>query len=189
MNNLGLNQISTTNSSVNSVVIDLIYDYLFNNMSLEGFIQNGYIIIKSEGNNSNFLVFDLETGIIRDINTIYNYCGAYCFHDQLTSHSYEQGENFQKKEEYININSMIRFGFGLSKIFAGCKMIGIGIAALPFWPEGTIGGAIVIGAGSLTALNGAWQVKNSVYDGWTTNKSYEEQLNQDVHEWIRTILL
>ncbi len=66
MENLGESQFSTTSSSVNSVVIDLIYDYLFNNMSLEGFIQNGYIIIKSEGNNSNFLVFDSETGIVRD---------------------------------------------------------------------------------------------------------------------------
>jgi hypothetical protein len=39
MENLGESQFSTTSSSVNSVVIDLIYDYLFNNMSLEGFIQ------------------------------------------------------------------------------------------------------------------------------------------------------
>ncbi len=188
MNNLGLTQISATNSSVNSVVMDLFKD-INNNTNLLMFIQNGYMIIKSEGNNSNFLVFDSETGIVRDINTVYNYYGAYCFHDQLTSQSYEQGENFQEKEEYININSMIRLGVGYWKIFTGCQLIGRGIVALPAFPVGTAVGTLAIGVGGLIVVNGAWQVKNSVYDGWTTDRSYEEQLNQDWHEWIHTLLL
>lgn len=61
--------------------MDLVYDYLSNNTSLEGFIHNGYLIIKTNGSDDgNFLVIDPETGIVRDINTVYNYCGAYCFH-------------------------------------------------------------------------------------------------------------
>ena len=47
MDNLGESQFSTTNSSFNSVLMDLVYDY-FNNMSLEGFIQNGYLKIKTK---------------------------------------------------------------------------------------------------------------------------------------------
>ena len=51
--------------------MDLVYDYLFNNESLEGFIQNGYFIIKTKGSNDNFLVIDPITNIVRDIKTVY----------------------------------------------------------------------------------------------------------------------
>jgi len=84
---------------------------------------------------------------------------------------------------------MIRFGVGLSKIYSGMYAVGRGIVALPFVPWGTVAGVISIGVGGLTVINGDWQVKNSVYDGWTTNVSYEEQFNQDWHEWIHTLLL
>jgi parallel beta-helix repeat protein len=189
MDNIGYGQINTIDTSVNSVTLDLIDELIFYNASLEYFIQNSYIIYKAVGRDDNFMVMDLETGIMRDINTISGYYGAYCFHNELTNLTYGQTENFLVKKEYININSMIRFGVGLSKIYAGFNLIGRGIVALPFFPVGTAVGAVAIGVGGLTVINGAWQVKNSVYDGWTTNRSYEEQLNQDWHEWIHTLLL
>jgi hypothetical protein len=58
-----------------SVTTDLINDYLTNNTSVEIFMQNGYIIEKSANNDYEFLVIDPETGIVRDINTINNFCG------------------------------------------------------------------------------------------------------------------
>ncbi len=189
MDNIGYGQINTIDMSVNSVTLDLIDELIINNASLEYFIQNSYIIYKAVGCDDNFMVMDLETGIMRDINTISGYYGAYCFHDGLTNLTYGQSENFLVKKEYININSMIRFGVGLSKIYSGMYAVGRGIVALPFVPWGTVAGVISIGVGGLTVINGAWQVKNSVYDGWTTNVSYEEQFNQDWHEWIHTLLL
>jgi len=84
MDNVGYGQITTFDMSVNSVMLNLIYDYYYNNKSLEAFIQNDYLIVKAIGNNDNILAIDLETCIMRDINTVNNYYGAYCFHDQIT---------------------------------------------------------------------------------------------------------
>jgi len=50
--------------------------YLFDPESLDISVQNGFIIINSEFNNGMFIVIDLETGIVRDINTINNFCGV-----------------------------------------------------------------------------------------------------------------
>ncbi len=187
MNNLGLKQISTTNSSVNSVVMDLFKD-INNKINLLMFIQNGYIIIKSVGNNSNFLVIDPETGTVRDINTVYNYYGAYCFHDQLTSQSYEQGENFQEKGEYANINMMVKYAGGLSKVCGGIIIAGRSVLVLGFYPVGTVFGAAGIVVGGLGTLAGVWQIQDALDDPWVTNRSYKEQATGDWLNWIRSYL-
>ncbi|NYB51585.1 MAG: right-handed parallel beta-helix repeat-containing protein [Methanobacteriaceae archaeon] len=185
MNNLGLNQIITINSSVSSVLIDLIHD-LGNNIPLEMFIQKGYIIIKSVGNNSNFMVVDPETGIVRDINTVYNYYGAYCFHDQLTSQSYQVGENFQEKEVYLNINYVSKLFGSVVKVFTGVEAIKFSILLLGVAPPlGTIAGVGGIVVGSIQIGRGFYQLYDAaVNTPWTTSRNYEEQLNEDWHEWF-----
>lgn len=60
-----------------SVMQDLLKDYLFYSNSLEVFVQKGFIIEKSIFNDNNFIVMDIETGIVRDIKTVNNFCGAY----------------------------------------------------------------------------------------------------------------
>ena len=84
MNGLAFNfQARTTSGDLRSVKYELINMFL-NGTSIEEFEQNGLIIMKAEGSDDNFWVIDPETGIVRDINTINNYCGAYCFPDLQT---------------------------------------------------------------------------------------------------------
>ncbi len=58
-----------------SVLVDMLGIYEVNNESLKSYLQDNYLIIKSE-NNYNYIVIDLKTGIVRDINTISNFCGS-----------------------------------------------------------------------------------------------------------------
>jgi len=58
-----------------SVLVDMLKIYNVNNESLKSFSQDNYLIIKS-GNNYNYIVIDLKTGIVRDINTVNNFCGS-----------------------------------------------------------------------------------------------------------------
>ncbi|MCK9150474.1 hypothetical protein MXE27_00785 [Methanobacterium alcaliphilum] len=58
-----------------SVMNDMYYASL-NNFT-ETFIQNSYIIVKHEFNDNEFIIVDLETGIVRDINTVNNFCGGF----------------------------------------------------------------------------------------------------------------
>jgi parallel beta-helix repeat protein len=58
-----------------SVIVDMLKIYGVNDESLKSFLQDNYLIIKS-GNNYNYMVVDLKTGIVRDINTINNFCGS-----------------------------------------------------------------------------------------------------------------
>ncbi|WP_048080198.1 right-handed parallel beta-helix repeat-containing protein [Methanobacterium arcticum] len=66
----------STNGAFSSVMMSLLYAYMNNNTSVETFIQGGFIIMKSKYNNDNFIVIDPETGIVRDINTVNNFCGG-----------------------------------------------------------------------------------------------------------------
>jgi len=68
--------LSSPNVNFSSVMVDLVNDYLFDPESLDISVQNGFIIISSEFNNGMFIVIDLETGIVRDMNTINNFCGV-----------------------------------------------------------------------------------------------------------------
>lgn len=45
------------------------------------------------GYNNEFMVIDPETGIVRDINVINGFCGAYCFHDLQTDLAIGYGWN------------------------------------------------------------------------------------------------
>ncbi|MGA2677562.1 MAG: hypothetical protein ABSE83_11785 [Methanobacterium sp.] len=59
-----------------SVTMDLLNDYLSNSSTVEGFFDDGYIIIKSVYDDGDFLVIDPETGIVHDINTVNDFCGV-----------------------------------------------------------------------------------------------------------------
>lgn len=80
MSTVSTNNVSAQYYSVNgflgSVTLTLLNDYLFNSTYVESFIQDGFLITKSSFNDDNFLLIDLETGVVRDINTINNYCGV-----------------------------------------------------------------------------------------------------------------
>jgi hypothetical protein len=103
MDNLGYGQINTFDMSVNSVTLDLIDELIIYNASLEYFIHNSYIIYKAVDRDDNLLVLDLETCIMRDINTVNDYCGAYCFHDTLTGYSYGLGKDLNQEKKTIQL--------------------------------------------------------------------------------------
>ncbi|ADZ10529.1 parallel beta-helix repeat [Methanobacterium lacus] len=72
------------NLSFNSVTMDLLYRYNNNKNDLESIEEDGFIIVKSISND-NFLVFDSETGMVRDIDTVHNFYGGYYFYKQTTN--------------------------------------------------------------------------------------------------------
>nr|WP_319372966.1 right-handed parallel beta-helix repeat-containing protein [uncultured Methanobacterium sp.] len=183
MNNIGESQFSTTNSSVNSVLIDLVYDYYFNNESLEGFIQNGYLIIKTNGSNDNFLVIDPETGIVRDVNTVYNYCGAYCFHDQLTNQSHQLGESQVQGKQHVNIGRPIKFTLGILNWYLGMQIATAGVVAICGAPEAAPAGLIVAGIGISEMLLGAEEVWSAAFMPVMTDEDYGEQI-QNWPSWF-----
>ena len=80
---------SVFNGSIGSVMIDLVNAYLSNNMSVKGFIQNGYLI--ESFNNTDFIIIDLETGIVRDILLNSTIFGAYCYYDLQTDLAVDLG--------------------------------------------------------------------------------------------------
>ena len=65
------------NGLFSSVLQDMHYDRLFNINSVETFEHENFIILKSIIKDDYFIVIDTETGIVRDINTVNNFCGAY----------------------------------------------------------------------------------------------------------------
>lgn len=66
---------SAYNSTFGSVTMELLYTYYNYNTYVESFEENGFYIIKSLMND-NFLAIDLETGIVRDIDTVNNFYGG-----------------------------------------------------------------------------------------------------------------
>jgi len=156
MDDIGYGQINTFDMSVNSVMLDLIYDYYYNNASLEAFMQNDYLIVKAIRNDDNILIIDLETYIMRDINTVSNYYGAYCFHDQLTESINNLGEDLVNGLKYLNVEKVLTFTFGTLSIVGGFAIVTAAVVAAPetggislgalFWGwSGIIGGATAIG--------------------------------------------
>jgi parallel beta-helix repeat protein len=71
-----------------SVARDMFYAF-WTGTDLELFTKNGYTIMKLVGRDDLLLLYDPETGIMRDINTLNGFCGAYCFHDHITDLSYD----------------------------------------------------------------------------------------------------
>ena len=77
-------------------------EYILNALSdgeeIEAFMQDGYVIIKLEDQDDVMLVFDPETGVMRDVVLFSVYRnpnpidGVYCFHDPLTDKINEFGQ-------------------------------------------------------------------------------------------------
>jgi hypothetical protein len=63
-----------------------------NGVSLEVFESNGYVVLKAVGRDDLIFVIDPETGVVRDINTVNGYCGAYCYHNLQTDLAFNFGE-------------------------------------------------------------------------------------------------
>ena len=86
MNSLEFNYQSNTPTTlyVGSVMTDMMNAFL-NGTNLEAFESNGYIVLKAENRTDLIYVIDPETGIVRDINTLGDFCGAYCFYNLQTN--------------------------------------------------------------------------------------------------------
>ena len=86
MNSLEFNYQANTPTTglVGSVMTDMMKAFL-NGTNLEAFESNGYIVLKEENRTDLLYVIDPETGIVRDINTKGNFCGAYCFYNLQTN--------------------------------------------------------------------------------------------------------
>jgi parallel beta-helix repeat protein len=84
MRNLEFYHQSTTNTgTVDSVKQDMLKAFR-NGKNLELSAHDGFIILKIENDDDLILVFDPKMGIMRDINTATNYCGAYCYSNLQT---------------------------------------------------------------------------------------------------------
>lgn len=82
-------QYSTVSMDVmGSVAQDMFYAFWIGT-DMELFSHNGWTVIKLIGRDDLILLYDPETGIMRDINTFNGFYGAYCFHDQITELSYD----------------------------------------------------------------------------------------------------
>lgn len=171
---------------IGSVTRDLFYAFM-TGTDMEIFTQNGYTIMKLMDHDDLIMVIDPETGFIRDINTVNGFCGAYCFHDQITESSHELGENFLEKEEYININMVSKLVGSVVKAYTGVEAIKFSILLLGVAPPlGTIAGIAGIIVGSIQVGRGFYQYYDAAFNTpWTTSQSYEEQLNEDWNEWVR----
>jgi hypothetical protein len=73
---------------IGSVARGMFYAFL-TGTDMELFSHKGYTVMKLVGLNNLIMLYDPETGIIRDINTVNGFCGAYCFHDLQTELSYD----------------------------------------------------------------------------------------------------
>ncbi len=74
-----------------SVARDMFYAFLTDS-DIELFIYNGHTVMKLVGRNDLILLYDPETGIMRDINTENGFHRAYCFHDQITDNIIQRAE-------------------------------------------------------------------------------------------------
>lgn len=163
MDNIGYGQINTFDISVNSVTLDLIDELIIYNASLEYFIQNSYIIYKAVDRDDNFLVIDLETCIMRDINIISGYNGAYCFHDTLTVYSHGLGEDLNQGKQFNWRKLMYRLG-----VYGGYIAGGLCIGAGVLLAETGVGAIMGIGSGIgiISATLIADSVDPYTYEDW-----------------------
>lgn len=100
---------SAYNATFSSVTMLLLYEYLNDNTYVDTFQENGFLIIKSIFND-NFVVIDLETGIVRDIDTVNNcYGGIYEFGGLTT----DFGKIYFFKQPVNMLRSITIIGFKL----------------------------------------------------------------------------
>ena len=85
-----------------SVMTDMMNAFM-NGTSLEAFESNGYVVLKAENRTDLIYVIDPETGIVRDINTVGGFCGAYCYYDLQTNLAETLGTNLvNDNDPYTN---------------------------------------------------------------------------------------
>jgi hypothetical protein len=92
---------ASNNSNIDSVALYLVKAYLFSSTSVEMFEQNDFIIEKSVLSNDNFIVTDLRTGIVRDINTVNNLCGVWDQSSNVQS-IYQVSVGFLENDNTVN---------------------------------------------------------------------------------------
>jgi hypothetical protein len=157
-------------------MMDLVNAYLNNSTSVECFVQNSSIIEST--NNTDFLVIDLETGIVRDINTATGYCG--CFGGCSANSAYNLGENLSTGNTYINLGKIAKFSFGILNFYVGGKMAIAGICGTPE----TAGGSLLLAAAGVgEMILGNHEVWSSASMPNTTDKNYGEQI-QNWNSWF-----
>ena len=176
------------NGTYNSVMTNLINDYLNNMTSVEVSIQNGYII---EESGNDFIVIDPETGICRDINTVNNLCGAWedimwerwwlshslLFPQLLPLDPSQLFNNLLNGYDQLNTSPALRklyylgagafeVGDGLEFLAFGGAAFGIGLCGEPEDNLAGIGGIV----GGIAAMGyGTWSFNegmNHMTEGW-----------------------
>ena len=144
---------STFTGDIGSVMVDM-GNLFLNGTAFDIFEQNGFTIIKAVGNDSLLMVYDPVTGIVRDINLVNGYSGAYCYSNYQTNLADDLGTYLSK----FNVNETL-LGIGSS------AAISLGVALLVCsGPPGWLGLA-VIGLGMAGSYYAA-----GLNEGWTTSK-------------------
>ncbi|MDP3623045.1 MAG: chitobiase/beta-hexosaminidase C-terminal domain-containing protein, partial [Methanobacteriaceae archaeon] len=105
----------STNGAFGSVTMNLFYASLNNNT--ESFLKDNFIIVKSIYDNNDFMVIDLETGIVRDINTVNNFCGAYQGINFIRFISGGYSAHVTNRYEMDNLGNFSFFWNGLGRIY------------------------------------------------------------------------
>ena len=145
---------STFTGDISSVLVGM-GNLFLNGTAFDIFEQNGFTIIKAVGNDSLLMVFDPVTGIVRDINLVNGYSGAYCYSNYQTNLAVDVGN-------YVMNSDVGHLAFGVGSGAA----ISLGVAtALCFGPPGWIVGGIMIAAGAYGSY-----CATGLNDGWTTAK-------------------
>ncbi|BDZ71965.1 chitobiase/beta-hexosaminidase C-terminal domain-containing protein [Methanobacterium petrolearium] len=166
-----------------SVTRDMFYAF-WTGTDLELFTQNGYTIKKLVGRDDLILLYDPETGIMRDINTVNGFCGAYCFHDQITEQSYNffddvynstsdfrewANDSVEDYNWFMNHFNWEKFyhigGNGFLLIAAGLALTGEIIAI----PE-TVGGSILLMGPTIVTI---YMSGNDMID-WVDEPTFKE---------------
>ena len=114
---------------------------ILNGEMVDMFMSNGYLVMKS-GDNSLFLVFDPETGILRDImlsNSTFS--GSSCYSDQQAEWASELGDDLLSNLPSVNLNifnSISDASLYLSGIILGTGLVvveeGAVVLSRFFWP-------------------------------------------------------
>ena len=127
-----------------------------NGTAFDIFEQNGFTIIKAVGNDSLIMVYDPVTGIVRDINLVNGYSGAYCYSNYQTNLADQVGN-------YVMNSDVGHLAFGVGS----GALVSVGVATL-LVASGPVGWAIgvCILAGGLYAS----YCSSGLNDGWTTDK-------------------
>jgi hypothetical protein len=85
-------------------------------------MQNGFIVLKSNYNDNEFIVIDPETGIVRDINTLNNFYGAYSSVKFIASISGGYSNPVNNNHQKDNLGTTSFYWDGLGKVYIASSM-------------------------------------------------------------------